>query len=93
MKRKPKPASKASPVYERIRQILESGRINVARSVNTTQVVANWLIGREIVEELQQGQLKAEYGKMLVHELAVQLRADFGKGYSELNLWLFRRFY
>jgi predicted nuclease of restriction endonuclease-like (RecB) superfamily len=93
MKRKTKQASKASPVYKRIRQILETARTNVARSVNTTQVVANWLIGREIVEELQKGQLKAEYGKMLVHELAVQLQANFGKGYSELNLWLFRRFY
>jgi hypothetical protein len=40
-------------VYERIRQILESARTTVARSVNTTQVVANWLIGREIVEEEQ----------------------------------------
>jgi hypothetical protein len=93
MKLKTKQAAKVSPVYERIRQILESARTTVARSVNTTQVVANWLIGREIVEELRKGQLKAEYGKMLVHELGVQLQADFGKGYSELNLGLFRRFY
>ena len=63
MKRKTKQASKASPVYERIRQILESARTNVARSVNTTQVVANWLIGREIVEEEQKGQKRARYGE------------------------------
>ena len=42
-------------LYERIRQILESARTSVARTVNTTQVVANWLIGREIVEEEQKG--------------------------------------
>ena len=48
MKRKTKQASKPAPVYQRIRQILESARRSVARSVNTTQVVANWLIGREI---------------------------------------------
>ena len=42
---------KPAPIYERIREILESARTTVARSVNTTQVVANWLIGREIVEE------------------------------------------
>jgi predicted nuclease of restriction endonuclease-like (RecB) superfamily len=93
MKRKTKQSAKTSSVYERIRQILESARTTVARSVNTTQVIANWLIGREIVEELQKGQLKAQYGKMLVHELAGHLQADFGKGYSALNLWLFRRFY
>ncbi len=36
-------------LYGRIRQILEAARTGVARTVNTTQVVANWLIGREIV--------------------------------------------
>jgi len=39
------------PLYARIRAILESARSNVARSVNTTQVIANWLIGREIVAQ------------------------------------------
>jgi len=28
-----------------------------ARSVDTTQVVANWLIGQEIIEEEQKGQV------------------------------------
>ena len=52
-------STKASPVYKRIGQILESARAGVARSVNTTQVVANWLVGREIVEEEQKGKAKA----------------------------------
>ena len=30
---------------------------HAARPVNTTQVVANWLIGREIVEEEQEGKV------------------------------------
>ncbi len=57
MKEKPKTILKKekASLYERIRQILESARTNVSRTVNTTQVVANWLIGREIVEEEQQG--------------------------------------
>jgi hypothetical protein len=46
---------KMTPLYERIRQILESAWTNMARTVNTTQVVVNWLIGREIVEEEQNG--------------------------------------
>ena len=82
-----------APIYERIRQILESARTSVARSVNTTQVIANWLIAREIVEEEQKGQRRADYGKQLVEDLAAQLQRDFGTGYSALNLWLFRRFY
>jgi hypothetical protein len=48
-------APKPTAIYDRIRGILESARSNIARSVNSTQVVANWLIGREIVEEEQGG--------------------------------------
>lgn len=56
--------------HERIRQILDFARSSVARSVNTTQVVANWLIGREIVEEEQKGRKRAQYGDELLTDLA-----------------------
>lgn len=85
--------SKTQPVYDRIREILESARANVARSVNTTQVIANWLIGREIVEEEQRGEQRAGYGEALIRELSEQLTREFGKGYSKDNLFCFRRFY
>jgi len=45
------PAKEFAGFYQRIREILELAQARVARTVNTTQVVANWLIGREIVEE------------------------------------------
>jgi hypothetical protein len=93
MKRKTKQALKASPVYERIRQILESARTNVARSVNTTQVVANWLIGREIVEEEQKGVRKAGYGDQLLAELSARLVEGYGRGYSATNLRWFRQLF
>lgn len=82
-----------SALYGRIREILESARAGVARSVNTTQVVANWLIGREIVEEEQKGEAKAEYGAKLLAELSTRLKKEYGNGYSVDNLELFRRFY
>jgi predicted nuclease of restriction endonuclease-like (RecB) superfamily len=80
-------------LYERIRQILESARTNMARTVNTTQVVANWLIGREIVEEEQRGHNRAEYGHQLIEQLSEQLKANFGGGYSTQNLFYMRQFY
>jgi len=58
-------------IFERIRDILESARTNVARTVNTTQVMANWLIGREIVEEQQQGKKRA--GVMVLSCLLIWL--------------------
>jgi hypothetical protein len=80
-------------MYERIRQILDSARSSVARSVNTTQVIANWLIGREIIEEEQKGISRAGYGEELILDLSARLTSDYGKGYSKDNLFWFRRFY
>ncbi|MBL7040637.1 MAG: hypothetical protein ISR77_18520 [Pirellulaceae bacterium] len=37
-------------------------------TVNSAMVVAYWLIGREIVEEEQQGAERAEYGKALLRQ-------------------------
>ena len=47
---------------------------NLIRTVNTTQVVANWLIGREIVVEEQRGQERAGYGQELLRQLSDRLR-------------------
>ncbi len=87
------PGREKAPLYERIRQILESARTRVARTVNTTQVVANWLIGREIVEEEQEGKKRAGYGEQLITELSEKLQKDFGVGYGTTNLKLFRQFF
>ena len=80
-------------LYRRIRDILESARSGVARSVNTTQVVANWLIGQAIVEEEQKGKGRAEYGKRIVETLATRMTSDFGTGYSAQNLFYMKQFH
>jgi len=85
--------AKREGLYERIRQILEVARTGVARTVNTTQVVANWLIGREIVEEEQKGKLRAGYGEALIRDLSKRLTAGYGRGYSADNLFWFRRLF
>lgn len=84
---------KNKDVYLRIRQILESARTSVARTVNTTQVIANWLIGREIVEEEQKGRQRAGYGEQLIVELSQKLKEEYGIGYSIQNLKYIRQFY
>jgi predicted nuclease of restriction endonuclease-like (RecB) superfamily len=80
-------------VYRRIRDILDSARAGAARSVNTIHVVANWLIGREIVEEEQKGRRRAEYGRRLIENLSKRLVRDFGRGFAVRNLETFRAFY
>jgi predicted nuclease of restriction endonuclease-like (RecB) superfamily len=89
-------ASKPAPpavLYGRIRDILQAARANVVRTVNTTQVVANWLVGREIVEAQQRGKQRADYGAELLSGLSARLTQDFGRGWSVDNLEAFRRFY
>jgi predicted nuclease of restriction endonuclease-like (RecB) superfamily len=87
------PENKKALLYERIREILESARTKVSRTVNTTQVVSNWLIGREIVEEEQRGKRRAGYGENLLIDLAERLGKEFGKGWSVRNLEYCRKFY
>jgi predicted nuclease of restriction endonuclease-like (RecB) superfamily len=56
-------------------------------------VEAYWQIGRRIVEEEQQGKGRADYGAFLIKDLAKQLTAEFGKGFTGANLRSFRQFY
>ena len=91
--KRPMPKTKRPPIYDRIRQILEAAQTSVVRTVNTTQVVTNWLIGREIVEEEQSGRDYTRYGQKVIPVLAERLQNDFGEGYSATNLKLFRQFY
>jgi predicted nuclease of restriction endonuclease-like (RecB) superfamily len=80
-------------LFARVRDILESARASVARSVNTAQVVANWLIGREIVEEEQRGKRRANYGQQLIVQLSQALVTAYGRGWSPQNLSYMRQFY
>lgn len=88
-----KRSADSSPLFDRVREILESARESAARSVNSAQVVANWLIGREIVLEQQKGASRAGYGEQVLAGLSKELTSQFGKGYSVDNLEAFRTFF
>lgn len=80
-------------LFQRVAAILEQARANVVRSVNSNMVLAYWLIGREIVQELQGGEERAEYGKQVLEVLAKKLKQQYGTGFSVPNLQNFRKFY
>ncbi|GDY12844.1 DUF1016 domain-containing protein [Planctomycetota bacterium] len=89
-----KKVSQSEPaMFDRVQSILASAQNHASRSVNTAQVVANWLIGREIVEEQQHGAQRAGYGEHLVAKLAERLKRKSFAGYGELTLKLCRQFY
>ena len=80
-------------LVERVVAIIEDARSRVVRTVNSEMVLSYWHIGREIVEYVQRGESRAEYGEQVIEDLSAQLLARVGRGYSTRNLWYFRDFY
>ena len=80
-------------LFSRVISILEQARSNIVRSINSSMVIAYWLIGREIVEEIQEGKERAQYGKQVIENLSKLLNEKYGSGFSVPNLRNFRQFY
>jgi predicted nuclease of restriction endonuclease-like (RecB) superfamily len=87
------PAAKPDALFGRVVAILEQAQNNVVRAVNSNMVLAYWLIGREIVQDLQGGEERAAYGKQVVEMLSARLTERFGQGYSPTTLQYYRKFY
>lgn len=86
-------SSSEHSLFDRVVSILERVRGNVVRAVNSNMVMAYWLIGREIVQDVQGGEERAEYGKQVIEELSKRLTERYGKGFSSPTLWKYRQFY
>lgn len=82
-----------SSVLNDIRTIIEQGRRQAYAAVNTVMISTYWHIGKRIVEEEQQGNERAKYGKELIKTLAKELTDEYGNGFSERYLRAFRQFY
>jgi len=80
-------------LVERVVAILEEARSQVMRTVNSTMVLAYWHVGREIVEFVQRGAKRAEYGEQVLEVLSARMQERVGRGYSVRNLRYFRSFY
>jgi predicted nuclease of restriction endonuclease-like (RecB) superfamily len=80
-------------LLDRVVSILDAARSRTVRHVNSEMVLAYWLIGREIVQALQGGQDRADYGAALLEGLSKGLQKRYGRGFSVTNLRYFRLFY
>jgi len=76
-----------------IRSLVISSRKAVARNIDIIQVLTNFGIGQVIVKHEQAGKKRAEYGQKVLSELCVRLSKEFGRGFSEKNLYNMRKFY
>lgn len=80
------PSAPPAVLFDRIVGILEQARAGVVRAVNSHMVLAYWLIGREIVQEIQGGKGRAAYGEAVLTDLSEKLTARYGGGFSETTL-------
>ena len=76
-----------------IKTIIAAGRDSTYRAANAAMIMTYWGIGKRIVEQEQNGEHRAEYGKHLISMLSDELVKEYGKGFSEKNLRYFRKFY
>lgn len=80
-------------LIDNIGSTLQRSRINALRAINRELVIANWEIGKHIVEFEQNGKEKADYGSSLLTNLSKDLKATYGKGFGKSNIYLCRQFY
>ena len=80
-------------IYQEIHDLLHKARQNIISNVNYTMTKTYFLIGKRIIEEEQDGNKRAEYGKKLMKTLSEKLTKEFGRGFSQRNLEQMRTFY
>lgn len=72
-----------------IKQIFLQAQQKAYQATAFAMIEGFWRIGRRIVEEEQQGSIRANYGEQVI----AQLSKELGKGFSERTLRDYRRFY
>lgn len=82
-----------STLYESIRSVLLESRGQAYQTVNTAMLMAYWSVGKLIVEDEQNGQARAAYGKGVLTALSERLVKEFGAGFSVRNLQQMKKFY
>ena len=80
-------------MYNEIRELIENSRRRVLRFANTELVNLYWHIGKNIVNNIQNGEKRAKYGEHILENLSIRLTTHYGKNYSLRNLRNMRNFY
>ncbi|MCE5321098.1 MAG: PDDEXK nuclease domain-containing protein [Bacteroidales bacterium] len=86
-------SKRESQLYEKIEKLIVLAHQRVVSSVNLIMVHTYFGIGQYIIEDEQQGMLRADYGDKTLKGISEKLSAKFGKGYSERNLRNMRQFF
>ena len=80
-------------MYNDISNVITKNKDKMIYQINNTLVETNYMIGKIIVENEQNGNIRAEYGKEILLKLSKMLTSRFGSGYSRSGLQNMRLFY
>ena len=69
-----------------LRELILSARQTVARGVNAMLVLLYWKVGQRIRQDVLR-EKRAEYGQEIFSTLSGKLVAEFGRGFSQQNLF------
>ena len=83
----------ANKLYIDISNVLNEKRKQAYIAVSQSMLQAYWQIGKIIIEEEQNGELRSEHGKNVLQKLSDKLTAEFGKGFSVRTLQQMKKFY
>ena len=85
------PVALPAKLIKDVRSLIEAARENVARTVNSAQVLLYWDIGQRIHTEILKGK-RASYGEEIVSTLSRQLEKAYGRGFSRRNVFSMVKF-
>lgn len=80
-------------LYKQIEEIIKKNKTKMIYQINDTLVNTYFTIGKVIVENEQNGNIRAEYGKEILLQLSKKLKDRFGTGFSLSGLYNMRLFY
>jgi predicted nuclease of restriction endonuclease-like (RecB) superfamily len=80
------PRSSQKGLLMDVRKIILSAREAVAQRVNSTLVLLYWEIGSRVRKDIL-NEKRAGYGEQILHALSAKLAAEFGRGFTERNLF------
>ena len=80
-------------MYNKISNIIVKNKTKMIYQINSTLVETNFTIGKIIVENEQNENIRVEYVKEILLKLSKKLTSKFGNGYSRSNLQNMHLFY
>lgn len=85
--------TRENSLFEHISALIDLAHKRVKTTIDTTMVYTYYGIGKYIVEDEQQGELRAQYGQAILKNLSTRLADKYGDGWSLPHLKNIRQFY